>query len=91
MQQRRKEVGVGQQHVADKLGVVKTSISMIERGTNGLIPEHVEPLSMVLDVPPDYIYFLMGVLPPDFDRFDVPPKKVQQMFALLRSVWEKYE
>lgn len=53
---RRKELGLKQQQIADKLGIVRQTVSLWENGhTHDMHSRHLRELARVLDVEPDWI------------------------------------
>jgi len=52
---RRKELGLTQENVAEQAGLTIQTISSAERGTKALRPENIIKISDVLHVPTDYI------------------------------------
>lgn len=60
---RRKELGLNQEDVAEQAGLSLQTISSAERGRKALRPENIVKISEVLQVPTDYL--LLGKQPRD--------------------------
>ena len=55
---RRKELGIRQQQIADKLGIVRQTVSLWENGhTHDMHGRHLRDLAKMLDVEPDWILY----------------------------------
>lgn len=52
---RRKDLGLTQENVAEQAGLTVQTISSAERGTKALRPENIVKISDVLQVPTDYV------------------------------------
>ena len=55
---RRKELGLRQQQIADKLGIVRQTVSLWENGhTHDMHGRHLRDLAKILGVEPDWILY----------------------------------
>jgi len=78
----RKEIGISQREVADKVGIDFTYLSKIESGDmNPPSQEVIRRLALVLGVDSDELITLAGKVPTDLD----PILKDKTIFAFLRS------
>ncbi len=78
----RKEIGISQREVADKVGIDFTYLSKIESGDmNPPSQEVIRRLALVLGVDSDELITLAGKVPTDLD----PILKDKTILAFLRS------
>lgn len=83
---RRVHRGMSLRALAAELGISAQQVGEIERGTRGLAIHRVATVADVLDIPAGYLFWLLGLLPPDVtaiaDRFS--PDEVQRAFDAMR-------
>lgn len=82
VRERRQERGISLVEVAERLGVSKSYVSMLENGRRSPSVEHFEALSQILDIPADVLRVSAGCLPPDV--LTAVPERAASIISAIR-------
>ena len=89
----RKKMGLSQKQLAEKIereeggSISPQYLNDIEHDRRSPSSDHmIQQFARVLNIGPDYLYYLAGRVPADVREANLPPKKVEATFAAFRRI-----